>query len=130
MDSGGGWLIFRTGPSEFGVHPNAWEHEGQTGGTDQQFEVSLICDDLRSTISELTVKGAVRGRRRAGQPGEHRAAVGAGSRCDDALPAEVRPAGDRAVDSATHQQPVVQQGVRGGPNTGAAPPRIQPYKPR
>ena len=40
------------------MHPNAWEHEGQTGGTDQQFEVSLICDDLRSTISELTAKGA------------------------------------------------------------------------
>ena len=37
IDSGGGWLIFRTGPSELGVHPNAWKHEGQAGGTDQQF---------------------------------------------------------------------------------------------
>jgi catechol 2,3-dioxygenase-like lactoylglutathione lyase family enzyme len=58
VDAGRGWLIFRTGPSELGVHPSAWEHEGQIGGTDQQFEVSLICDDLRSTIAALTAKGA------------------------------------------------------------------------
>ncbi len=58
LETGGGWLIFRTGPSELGVHPSAWEHEGQTSGTDQQFEVSLICDDVTSTISELTAKGA------------------------------------------------------------------------
>jgi catechol 2,3-dioxygenase-like lactoylglutathione lyase family enzyme len=58
VDTGGGWLIFRTGPSELGVHPSAWEHDGQLGGTDQQFEVSLICDDLSSTMAELTAKGA------------------------------------------------------------------------
>jgi predicted enzyme related to lactoylglutathione lyase len=58
VDTGGGWLIFRTGPSELGVHPSAWEHDGQTGGTDQQFEVSLICDDLESTVSALNAKGA------------------------------------------------------------------------
>jgi catechol 2,3-dioxygenase-like lactoylglutathione lyase family enzyme len=58
VDTGGGWLIFRTGPSELGVHPNAWEHEGRSGGTDQQFEVSLICDDLVATMSALTAKGA------------------------------------------------------------------------
>ena len=58
VDTGGGWLIFRTGPSEMGVHPSSWEHQGQTGGTDQQFEVSLICDDVESTVSALTAKGA------------------------------------------------------------------------
>ena len=58
IDTGGGWLIFRTGPSELGVHPNAWEHGGQTGGTDQQFEVSLICDDLPATMAALAAKGA------------------------------------------------------------------------
>jgi catechol 2,3-dioxygenase-like lactoylglutathione lyase family enzyme len=28
-DTGGGWLIFKTGPSELGVHPSSWEHEGR-----------------------------------------------------------------------------------------------------
>jgi catechol 2,3-dioxygenase-like lactoylglutathione lyase family enzyme len=56
-DTGGGWLIFKTGPSELGVHPSSWEHEGQTGSSDQQFDVSLICDDLAATMTELTAKG-------------------------------------------------------------------------
>ncbi|MGD9958182.1 VOC family protein [Nocardioides sp.] len=58
VDTGGGWLIFKTGPSELGVHPAAWEHEGASGGTDQQFDVSLICDDLSATMAELSGRGA------------------------------------------------------------------------
>jgi catechol 2,3-dioxygenase-like lactoylglutathione lyase family enzyme len=57
-DTGGGWLIFKTGPSELGVHPSSWEHEGTTGSTDQQFDVSLMCDDLEATMAELAAKGA------------------------------------------------------------------------
>jgi catechol 2,3-dioxygenase-like lactoylglutathione lyase family enzyme len=57
-DTGGGWLIFKTGPSELGVHPDKWEHGGRSGGTDQQFDVSLMCDDLEATMAELTAKGA------------------------------------------------------------------------
>ena len=57
-DTGGGWLIFRTGPSELGVHPSAWEHEGRSGSTDQRFDVSLICDDLAATMAELAERGA------------------------------------------------------------------------
>ena len=57
-DTGGGWLIFKTGLSELGVHPSAWEYEGQAGSTVQQFDVSLICDDLDATMAELTAKGA------------------------------------------------------------------------
>jgi catechol 2,3-dioxygenase-like lactoylglutathione lyase family enzyme len=57
-DTGGGWLIFKTGPSELGVHPNRWAHEGRSGGTDQQFDVSLMCDDLAGTMAELSAKGA------------------------------------------------------------------------
>jgi catechol 2,3-dioxygenase-like lactoylglutathione lyase family enzyme len=56
-DTGGGWLIFKTGPSELGVHPSSWEHEGQSGSTAQQFDVSLMCDDLNETMAELTAKG-------------------------------------------------------------------------
>jgi catechol 2,3-dioxygenase-like lactoylglutathione lyase family enzyme len=57
VDTGGGWLIFRTGPSELGVHPSSW---GPTpaAGTDQRFDVSLMCDDLAATMAELAAKGA------------------------------------------------------------------------
>ena len=58
VDAGGGWLIFRTGPSETGVHPSSWEHEGTSGGTDQRFDVSLMCDDLAATMEELRGRGA------------------------------------------------------------------------
>lgn len=57
-DTGGGWLIFKTGPSELGVHPSRWEYAGGSGGTDQAFDVSLMCDDLPSTVKELTARGA------------------------------------------------------------------------
>jgi catechol 2,3-dioxygenase-like lactoylglutathione lyase family enzyme len=58
VDTGGGWLIFKTGPSELAVHPRSWEYGGETGGTDQQFDVSLMCDDLEATVAALTTKGA------------------------------------------------------------------------
>ncbi len=57
-DTGGGWLIFKSGPSELGVHPSSWEYEGHSGSTDQQFDVSLMCDDLDSTMAELATRGA------------------------------------------------------------------------
>ncbi len=51
VDAGGGWLIFRSGPSELALHP--------TGeGSPQHHEVSLMCDDLDATMAELTAKGA------------------------------------------------------------------------
>ena len=59
VDTGGGWLIFRTGPSELGVHPASWEGAG--GGsqrTPQAFDVSLMCDDLAATMAELGERGA------------------------------------------------------------------------
>ncbi|MXP20757.1 VOC family protein [Gordonia sp. HNM0687] len=58
VDTGGGWLIFATGPSELGAHPSSWEYEGTTGGTDQRFDVSFMCDDLSATMAELAAKGA------------------------------------------------------------------------
>ena len=57
-DTGGGWLIFKTGPSELGVHPSSWEYEGHSGSTDQRFDLSLICDDLPATMAELSERGA------------------------------------------------------------------------
>ena len=48
VDAGGGWLIFRTGGAELGVHPGA-------PGT--HHEVSLMCDDIEATVADLTGKG-------------------------------------------------------------------------
>lgn len=55
VDTGDGWLIFKTGPSEMGVHPTA---EGEWS-TDRKHEISLIADDIEATVDELTAKGAV-----------------------------------------------------------------------
>lgn len=63
-DTGGGWLIFRTGPSELGVHPSSWDHgdgsgaDRPVGGTEQRFDLSLLCDDLAATMAELEERGA------------------------------------------------------------------------
>ena len=52
-------MIFRSGPSELGVHPASWEAEG--GGTEQtshSFDLSLMCEDLATTMTELAERGA------------------------------------------------------------------------
>ena len=49
VDAGGGWLIFRTGASELGVHPI--EHSAT------HHQISLMCDDIRATVDELRGKG-------------------------------------------------------------------------
>ena len=45
-----GWLIFRTGASELGVHPT--DHGGG-----QHHQISLMCDDIEATVAELRDKG-------------------------------------------------------------------------
>ena len=54
VDTGDGWLIFKTGPSEMGVHPTS---EGEWS-TERKHEISLVCDDIASTVEELRAKGA------------------------------------------------------------------------
>ena len=54
VDTGGGWLIFATGPSEMGVHPTA---HGEWS-TSQKHEISLLCDDIEATVADLQSKGA------------------------------------------------------------------------
>jgi len=59
VDAGTGdddWLIFRTGPSELGVHPTGPMHDGSTSPL--HHAVSFIVDDLVSTMAELRAKGA------------------------------------------------------------------------
>jgi predicted enzyme related to lactoylglutathione lyase len=60
VDVHGGWLIFRTGPSELGVHPTAGgEGEGEaTWQIAQHHEVTLMCDDIKATVAELEARGA------------------------------------------------------------------------
>ena len=57
VDAGTGdenWLIFRTGPSELGVHPTA----GPGYSSPRQHAISFIVDDLESTMAELSGRGA------------------------------------------------------------------------
>jgi predicted enzyme related to lactoylglutathione lyase len=54
-----GWLIFKTGPSELGVHPTSYTHEGTEHSHPRHHSVSLMCDDIAATMAELTKKGAV-----------------------------------------------------------------------
>lgn len=58
-DSGANWLIFRTGPSELGVHPTSGTHEGREWTASRHQSVSLMCDDIHATVAELQVEGAV-----------------------------------------------------------------------
>jgi catechol 2,3-dioxygenase-like lactoylglutathione lyase family enzyme len=58
VDAHEGWLIFRTGPSELGVHPASGVHEGEPWSTAAHHEITLMCDDLAETMAELKGKGA------------------------------------------------------------------------
>jgi hypothetical protein len=55
IDAGGGWLIFKTPPSEVGVHPTRGP-EGQTWAEVPHAQVSLMCDDIDATLAELRGK--------------------------------------------------------------------------
>ncbi len=57
-DSEPGWLIFRSGPSEMGVHPTSGEWEGKPYSMPRHHSISLMCDDIAATVEELKAKGA------------------------------------------------------------------------
>jgi predicted enzyme related to lactoylglutathione lyase len=50
VDAGSGWLIFRTGASELGVHPTGH-------GSGPHHQISLMCDDIEATVADLRTKG-------------------------------------------------------------------------
>lgn len=52
------WLIFKSGPSEMGVHPTVQTHEGRTYSSPRHHSISLMCDDIEATRTELSRKGA------------------------------------------------------------------------
>lgn len=53
-----GWLIFQTGPSEMGVHPTKGVWEGQEFSSPLHHSISIMCDEIHSTVADLKVKGA------------------------------------------------------------------------
>ncbi|MCU1452300.1 MAG: glyoxalase-like protein [Acidimicrobiales bacterium] len=60
-DAGGGWLIFRSPPSEVAIHGADPEESGR-------HELSFTCDDLDATMADLAAKGVTF----AGEIGEQR----------------------------------------------------------
>ena len=58
VDAHGGWLIFKTGPSELGVHPASGGQDDAQWSTGQHHEITLMCDDIAATVAALEAKGA------------------------------------------------------------------------
>jgi len=52
------WLIFKSGPSEMGVHPTHSEWEDQTYDYSRHHSIALMCDNIDTTVGELRAKGA------------------------------------------------------------------------
>jgi catechol 2,3-dioxygenase-like lactoylglutathione lyase family enzyme len=53
VDTGNGWLIFGLPPAELGVHPG----EGPTFDSGARHQLSLMCDDIDTTVADLREKG-------------------------------------------------------------------------
>jgi catechol 2,3-dioxygenase-like lactoylglutathione lyase family enzyme len=57
VDVGGGWLIFRTPPTEMAVHPIDEDFkQGHAGHPMSGDALYLMCDDLQATIKSLAAK--------------------------------------------------------------------------
>ena len=57
-DFGDDWLIFKSGPSEMGVHPTHAEWEGKTYDHPRHHLIALMCNDIDATIQDLRARGA------------------------------------------------------------------------
>jgi hypothetical protein len=51
------WLIFKSGPSEMGVHPTHSVWEGKTYDHPRQHSIAIMCDDIDAAVDELQAKG-------------------------------------------------------------------------
>ena len=52
------WLIFQTGRRELGVHPTFEMYEGREWRAPRHHSISIMCDDLDATVTELSGRGA------------------------------------------------------------------------
>jgi catechol 2,3-dioxygenase-like lactoylglutathione lyase family enzyme len=57
VDAHGGWLIFKLPPAELGVHPAGTPDAPVGGPPSGHHELYLMCDDIESTVAELSLKG-------------------------------------------------------------------------
>lgn len=58
VDLGDGWLVFALPPAELGIHPG----EGPAYESGVRHQLTLMCDDIATTVEELRGKGVdVRG---------------------------------------------------------------------
>ena len=53
------WPIYKTGPSEMGVHPTSGGSGEDAYAYPRHHSISLMCDDIAATKAELEAKGAV-----------------------------------------------------------------------
>lgn len=53
VDAGEGWLIFALPPAELGIHPA----QGPTFESGVRHQLTLMCDDIATTVDELRGKG-------------------------------------------------------------------------
>ena len=56
LDGGDGWLIFKTKPSELGVHPTM-SGLGERWETVPHHSSSMMCDDIHATVADLRRRG-------------------------------------------------------------------------
>ncbi len=56
VDAGDDWLIFRTPPAEFAVHPTEGPN-GEQWGTANTHQCSLMCDDIEAAVAGFRDKG-------------------------------------------------------------------------
>lgn len=57
-EPGSGWFIFKSGPSEVGVHPTSGHWEGEEYRSPRHHSISLMCDDIQETMEGLRARGA------------------------------------------------------------------------
>lgn len=57
-DSAPDWPIYKTGPSELGVHPTTTMWKGEEHSSPRHHSISLMCDDLVATVDDLRGRGA------------------------------------------------------------------------
>ena len=53
------WLVFRTGPSELGVHPTDTPTTGDRVRAPRHHQMSLMVDDIEATAATLRERGGV-----------------------------------------------------------------------
>jgi catechol 2,3-dioxygenase-like lactoylglutathione lyase family enzyme len=53
------WPIFKTGPSEMGVHPTSGGDGDHAYSYPRHHSISLMCDDIKATKADFEAKGAL-----------------------------------------------------------------------